>query len=109
LDVRGADAGHAAGRRSEPADRITKIVQICHEKNLTTPLPIAGRPWKARTHDGAALEPGFVLGAPVMMLLVMVLRMMVVVVVVSGECSRAGKNQQQQDGGKNLLHRSNLA
>jgi hypothetical protein len=54
------------------------------------------------------LEPGFVLGAPVMMLLVMVLRMMVVVVV-GGECGRVGKNQQQQDGGKNLLHRSNLA
>jgi hypothetical protein len=108
LDVRSADASHAAGRRSEPANRITKIVQICHEKNLTTPRPIAGRPWRARARDGAALEPGFVLGAPVMMLLVMVLRMMVVVVV-GGECGRVGKNQQQQDGGKNLLHRSNLA
>jgi hypothetical protein len=28
---------------------------------------------------------------------------------VGGECSGAGKHQQQQDGGKNLLHGENLA
>jgi hypothetical protein len=37
FNMRGANAGHAAGRRAEAPNRIAKVVQIGHGKNFTTP------------------------------------------------------------------------
>jgi hypothetical protein len=117
--VRGANAVHAAGRRAEAAYRISQVFKrLWHGSNLT--VPVIGSPAKeSATGPGRLLRlgSGFVSGVVVAHV---VRRMMdgrvmagrvglVLRVMVLGGEGRAGKDHQQQGGGKNLFHGKNVA